>query len=169
MEKVEASLRSHGQSGMKEEPFRCTLMLHSLLENPPGDFPDPNKEDFVNGFVKIFSLLRFFRVLFYSWFLRCEYFCYAWLNKLSHLFTFSPCSLGTRGRLRGSFSNVWTRTCWETVQILALLPWQSTSPCNNLFSVFGWLRMIRVLRFFVYLIEDCLLFYILGNGVHILF
>lgn len=65
MEKVEASLRSHGQSGMKEEPFRCTLMLHSLLENPPGDFPDPNK-GFVNGFVKIFSLLRFFRVLLYS-------------------------------------------------------------------------------------------------------
>ncbi|KAI4341398.1 hypothetical protein MLD38_026128 [Melastoma candidum] len=58
MEKVEASLRPHGQSGIKEEPFRCTLMLHSLLENPPGDFPEPTKDDFVNGFVKIFSLLR---------------------------------------------------------------------------------------------------------------
>lgn len=41
-----------------EEVFRCILTLHSLLENPPGDFPDNFREDIVNGFVEIFSFIR---------------------------------------------------------------------------------------------------------------
>ncbi|KAK8518220.1 hypothetical protein V6N13_027695 [Hibiscus sabdariffa] len=34
------------------------LTLHSLLENPPGDFTDNLREDIVKGFVKIFSNIR---------------------------------------------------------------------------------------------------------------
>ncbi|XP_059644264.1 serine/threonine-protein kinase ATM [Cornus florida] len=60
MEKVETSLSgsSGSQSNPKEEIFRCILTLHSLLENPPGDFPDNLREDIVKGFVGIFSYVR---------------------------------------------------------------------------------------------------------------
>ncbi|KAA8540817.1 hypothetical protein F0562_024780 [Nyssa sinensis] len=57
MTKVETSLsgNSSSQSNPKEEVFRCIL---TLLENPPGDFPDTLREDIVKGFVGIFSFLR---------------------------------------------------------------------------------------------------------------
>lgn len=40
--KVETSLdgKYNIQSNPKEEVFCCILTLHSILENPPGDFPD---------------------------------------------------------------------------------------------------------------------------------
>ncbi|MED6180994.1 hypothetical protein PIB30_015217 [Stylosanthes scabra] len=60
IEKVEASLNvkdiSHYTS--KEEVFRYILTLHSLLENPPGDYPDSIREDLVKEFVRICSLIR---------------------------------------------------------------------------------------------------------------
>ncbi|KAI3914770.1 hypothetical protein MKW98_002006 [Papaver atlanticum] len=58
--KVETSLdgKSNIQSNPKEEVFRCILTLHSLLENPPGDFPDNLREDIVKGFVGIFLHIR---------------------------------------------------------------------------------------------------------------
>lgn len=71
MGKVETSLsvESSGQLNPKEDPiekkknpkedvFRSILTLHSLLDNPPGDFPDVLREDIVNGFVGIFSYVR---------------------------------------------------------------------------------------------------------------
>lgn len=60
MEKVEKSLSSDdsGQSNTTEEIFRCIQTLQSLLENPPGDFPDNLQEDIVKGFVGIFSYVR---------------------------------------------------------------------------------------------------------------
>lgn len=60
MEKVEKSLSSDdsGQSNTTEEIFRCIQTLQSLLENPPGDFPDNLQEDIVKGFVGIFSYAR---------------------------------------------------------------------------------------------------------------
>ncbi|KAL6011507.1 hypothetical protein ACLOJK_001955 [Asimina triloba] len=52
----------HGKRGMlsntKEEVFRYILTLHSLLENPPGDFPDNLREDLIKGFIGFFSHLR---------------------------------------------------------------------------------------------------------------
>uniref|UniRef100_J3KVN7 Serine/threonine-protein kinase ATM n=1 Tax=Oryza brachyantha TaxID=4533 RepID=J3KVN7_ORYBR len=33
------------QASSKEESFRCTLTLHVLLENPPGDYPDSMREE----------------------------------------------------------------------------------------------------------------------------
>ncbi|XP_057442948.1 serine/threonine-protein kinase ATM [Lotus japonicus] len=60
MEKVEASLNgkniSHCTS--KEEVFRFILTLHSLLDYPPGDYPDNLREDIVQGFVRICSFIR---------------------------------------------------------------------------------------------------------------
>ncbi|XP_055826815.1 serine/threonine-protein kinase ATM isoform X2 [Solanum dulcamara] len=60
MEKVEISLqeKSDGQINPREEVFRCITTLHSLLENPPGDFPDTLREDIVRGFIGIFSNVR---------------------------------------------------------------------------------------------------------------
>ncbi|KAK6920710.1 Telomere-length maintenance and DNA damage repair [Dillenia turbinata] len=60
MGKVESSLsvKDTSQYNPKEELFRCILTLHSLLENPPGDFPDKAREDIVKGFVRVFSLVR---------------------------------------------------------------------------------------------------------------
>ncbi|KAL8457793.1 hypothetical protein ACS0TY_035608 [Phlomoides rotata] len=60
MEKVETSLSTEniGQSNPKEEIFRFTLTLQSLLENPPGDIPDELREDMIMGFVGIFSHVR---------------------------------------------------------------------------------------------------------------
>ncbi|XP_052181201.1 serine/threonine-protein kinase ATM isoform X3 [Diospyros lotus] len=59
-ERVQTSLSGTNNihSNPKEDVFRCTLTLHSLLENPPGDFPDNIREDIVRGFVGIFSCLR---------------------------------------------------------------------------------------------------------------
>ncbi|XP_068637362.1 serine/threonine-protein kinase ATM isoform X2 [Aristolochia californica] len=45
-------------SNTKEETFRCMLTLHSLLENPPGDFPDNIRNDVVKKFIGIFSNVR---------------------------------------------------------------------------------------------------------------
>lgn len=61
MGKVETSFseKSNSQYNPKEEVFRCVLTLHSLLENPPGDFPDNLREDVVKGFIGIFSFLRY--------------------------------------------------------------------------------------------------------------
>ncbi|XP_071734165.1 serine/threonine-protein kinase ATM [Rutidosis leptorrhynchoides] len=58
--KVETSIneRIGGQSNPKEEVFRCILTLHSLLDSPPGDFPDDLREGITKGFVDIFSYLR---------------------------------------------------------------------------------------------------------------
>ncbi|KAI3684521.1 hypothetical protein L6452_33745 [Arctium lappa] len=60
MGKVETNLseRNAGQSNPKEEVFRCILTLHSLLDSPPGDFPDDLREGITQGFVDIFSNLR---------------------------------------------------------------------------------------------------------------
>ncbi|KAI5683411.1 hypothetical protein M9H77_04639 [Catharanthus roseus] len=60
MEKVQKHFdtKSSGISNSKEEVFRCILTLHSLLENPPGDFPDDLREDIVNGFIGIFTKIR---------------------------------------------------------------------------------------------------------------
>ncbi|KAI3512910.1 hypothetical protein L1887_20232 [Cichorium endivia] len=60
MGKVEISLseRITGQSNIKEEVFRCILTLHSLLDSPPGDFPDDLREGITKGFIEIFSNLR---------------------------------------------------------------------------------------------------------------
>ncbi|OWM90493.1 hypothetical protein CDL15_Pgr014796 [Punica granatum] len=60
MEKVETSLNEKitSLSNPKEEVFRCILTLHSLLENPPGDFPENLREGIVEGFVGIFSAVR---------------------------------------------------------------------------------------------------------------
>ncbi|KAI8551295.1 hypothetical protein RHMOL_Rhmol06G0174600 [Rhododendron molle] len=43
-EKVQTNLtvKNSTQSNPKEDVFRCILTLHSLLENPPGDFPISN-------------------------------------------------------------------------------------------------------------------------------
>lgn len=60
MEKVELSVKdkNNSQYNHKEEVFRYTLTLHSLLENHPGDFPETLREDVVKGFVQIFSFMR---------------------------------------------------------------------------------------------------------------
>lgn len=59
MEKVEASLSENiTQLNPKEEVFRFTLTLQSLLENPPGDISDELREDMVKGFAGIFSHVR---------------------------------------------------------------------------------------------------------------
>lgn len=61
MQKVEMTLteKNNPQYNQKEEIFRSILTLHSLLENPPGDFSDNLREDIVKGFVKIFSYIRY--------------------------------------------------------------------------------------------------------------
>ncbi|KAL4634029.1 hypothetical protein ACB092_04G167700 [Castanea dentata] len=60
MEKVETSLgeKIDGQYNPKEEVFRCILTLQSLLESPPGDFPNTFRDDIIKGFVGIFSYIR---------------------------------------------------------------------------------------------------------------
>ena len=66
VEKLEASLNwkniSHYTS--KEEVFRYILTLHSLLENPPGDYPDNIRQDLVKGFVRICSFIRYILIWF---------------------------------------------------------------------------------------------------------
>ncbi|KAJ8476072.1 hypothetical protein OPV22_019799 [Ensete ventricosum] len=47
-----------GHTSSKEDVFRSIVILHVLLENPPGDYPDNIREDVVNGFIKIFSKIR---------------------------------------------------------------------------------------------------------------
>lgn len=61
IEKVETSLvgKNNNQCNPKEDVFRYTLTFHSLLENPPGDFPDDARETIVKGFVQIFSFVRY--------------------------------------------------------------------------------------------------------------
>lgn len=61
MEKVESSLKdkNNSQYNHKEEVFRHILTLQSLLENPPGDFPETLRDDIVKGFVRIFSFVRY--------------------------------------------------------------------------------------------------------------
>lgn len=61
MEKLEIGFteRNSCQYSQKEEVFRNILTLHSLLENPPGDFPDSLREDMVKGFSRIFSHVRY--------------------------------------------------------------------------------------------------------------
>ncbi|XP_061953335.1 serine/threonine-protein kinase ATM isoform X2 [Populus nigra] len=60
IEKVVTSLDGNdsSQGNLKEEVFRCILTLHSLFENPPGDFPVDVREDIVKGLVQIFSFVR---------------------------------------------------------------------------------------------------------------
>lgn len=58
MEKVKTSLSGYNQSNVKEEVFRCILLLQCMLENPPGDFPDNIREEIIHGFVRIFSFVR---------------------------------------------------------------------------------------------------------------
>lgn len=60
MEKVGANLseKQSSHSNLKEEGFRCILTLHSLLENPPGDFPENIREDVAKGFVGFFASVR---------------------------------------------------------------------------------------------------------------
>ncbi|KAF6155453.1 hypothetical protein GIB67_019979, partial [Kingdonia uniflora] len=56
--KISFNGKSNAISNMKGELFQCILSLHSLLENPPGDFPDNLRADIVEGFVAIFSHIR---------------------------------------------------------------------------------------------------------------
>ncbi|KAH7658743.1 Non-specific serine/threonine protein kinase protein [Dioscorea alata] len=60
MNKVVSSIgvKLTAQSGSKEESFRCVLMLHVLLDNPPGDFPDNIRDDLIDGFIGIFAHVR---------------------------------------------------------------------------------------------------------------
>jgi len=58
MEKVKTRLSGYNQSNVKEEVFRCILLLQCMLENPPGDFPDNIREEIIHGFVRIFSFVR---------------------------------------------------------------------------------------------------------------
>ncbi|KAG5562232.1 hypothetical protein RHGRI_005087 [Rhododendron griersonianum] len=53
------SVKNSTQSNPKEDVFRCILTLHSLLENPPGDFPSNLQEDIVKGIVTIISFVRY--------------------------------------------------------------------------------------------------------------
>jgi len=46
------------QASSKDESFRCTLTLHVLLENPPGDYPDIMRDEVINGFSAIFPHIR---------------------------------------------------------------------------------------------------------------
>ncbi|WVZ71912.1 hypothetical protein U9M48_020441, partial [Paspalum notatum var. saurae] len=46
------------QATSKDESFRCTLTLHVLLENPPGDYPGIMREEVLNVFSAIFSHIR---------------------------------------------------------------------------------------------------------------
>lgn len=68
MEKVETSLNEHitSLSNPKEEVFRCIMTLHSLLENPPGDIPESLREGIVEGFVGIFSAVRYAIIFFHN-------------------------------------------------------------------------------------------------------
>uniref|UniRef100_A0A803L8L8 Uncharacterized protein n=3 Tax=Chenopodium quinoa TaxID=63459 RepID=A0A803L8L8_CHEQI len=61
MEKVEPSVMEEDSchsNNPKEEVFRCILTLHSLIENPPGDFPDHLREKVVEFFIEIFKSMR---------------------------------------------------------------------------------------------------------------
>ncbi|KAL7139007.1 hypothetical protein ABFS83_09G021400 [Erythranthe nasuta] len=60
MEKIETSLSTEniGQLNPKEEVFRFTLTLQSLLENPPGDIPEELRDDMIKGFIGMFSHVR---------------------------------------------------------------------------------------------------------------
>ncbi|KAL1222123.1 Serine/threonine-protein kinase ATM [Cardamine amara subsp. amara] len=60
MKRAEAAFseKKSGQHSQKEEAFRYILTLQSLLENPPGDFPDDLREEIVNGLIHIFSSVR---------------------------------------------------------------------------------------------------------------
>ncbi|XP_047341337.1 serine/threonine-protein kinase ATM [Impatiens glandulifera] len=60
MQKVKTSLsgESSNHFNPKEDTFRCIVNLHSLIENPPGDFPDDIRVDIVEGFISIFSFIR---------------------------------------------------------------------------------------------------------------
>lgn len=71
MEKVETSLNEKisSLSNPKEEVFRCILTLHSLLENPPGDIPESLREGIVEGFVGIFSAVRYATIFFHNYLL----------------------------------------------------------------------------------------------------
>ncbi|KDP31097.1 hypothetical protein JCGZ_11473 [Jatropha curcas] len=60
IEKVEMGMggKNDNQVNIKEEVYRYVLTLQSLLENPPGDFPDELREDILKGLVQIFSCVR---------------------------------------------------------------------------------------------------------------
>ncbi|KAL6583807.1 hypothetical protein OROMI_003096 [Orobanche minor] len=60
MKKLETSLKTKNLSQLnpKEEVFRYTLTLQSLLENPPGDIPEELRRHTIKGFIQIFSLVR---------------------------------------------------------------------------------------------------------------
>ena len=60
MKKVTTVLdaKFNNQASSKDESFRCTLTLHVLLENPPGDYPDIMREEVINGFSAIFPHIR---------------------------------------------------------------------------------------------------------------
>ena len=60
MKKVTTVLdaKFNNQASSKDESFRCTLTLHVLLENPPGDYPDIMRDEVINGFSAIFPHIR---------------------------------------------------------------------------------------------------------------
>lgn len=60
MERAEAGFceKTSAQNSQKEEAFRYILTLQSLLENPPGDFPEDLREEIVNCLIHIFSSVR---------------------------------------------------------------------------------------------------------------
>lgn len=64
IEKVQTNLgvKNSTQSNPKEDLFRCVLTLHSLLENPPGDFPNNLREEIIKGIVRIFSFVRYITI-----------------------------------------------------------------------------------------------------------
>lgn len=59
--KLEVAMGEEGgiQSSTKDDVFRYTVTLHSLLENPPGDFPENLREDLIKGFAGIFCHVRY--------------------------------------------------------------------------------------------------------------
>ena len=77
IEKVEASLNGNNISHYtsKEEVFRNILTLNSLVESPPGDYPDNLREDIIKGFVRICSFIRytvmFVKCVFLAFFMIC--------------------------------------------------------------------------------------------------
>lgn len=64
IEKIETSLdETNVHCNSKEEVFRYILTLNSLLENPPGDYPDNLRECLIKGLVRICSFIRYISVI----------------------------------------------------------------------------------------------------------
>lgn len=152
MEKVESSLggKNDNQYNPREEIFRCILTLQSILENPPGDFPNSLREDIVKGFVGIFSHIRLVITCYYCHFLHC--YAYIIFGILFHLaliiemYMVIVCS-GMRTSFHANLLSVLINTYWKMVLIWDAILWRSTVLYSNLFFAVGWQHMTELLRF----------------------